>query len=100
MLHRLALALHRTVGEIEVTMTSRELVDWYRFEALHEPLPDKLADLQNAILCSIAVNLMRSPDATPVEPADFFCIRERKPPPSPANKMSEAERQMRNWRGG
>jgi hypothetical protein len=99
MLHRLALALHRTVGELEITMTERELRDWYRFEALHEPLPDRLADLHHAILCTIAVNLMRSSDAAPASPADFFCIRDREPP-KPAPTMSEAERQMRNWRGG
>jgi hypothetical protein len=98
MLHRLALALHRTVGELEITMTERELRDWYRFEALHEPLPDRLADLHNALLCSIVVNLVRTADATPVGPADFFCIHDRAPPP--ADTMSEVDRQMRNWRGG
>ena len=98
MLHRLALALHRTVGELELSMTERELRDWYRFEALHELLPDKLADLHNALLCSIVVNLVRTADAMPVGPADFFCIRDRVPPP--AETMSEVDRQMRNWRGG
>jgi hypothetical protein len=99
MLHRLALALHRTVGELEVTMTERELVDWYRFEAMHELLPDKLADLHNALLCSIVVNLVRTTEATPVGPADFYCIQDREPRRH-AETMSEAERQMRNWRGG
>jgi hypothetical protein len=100
MLHRLALALHRTVGELEATMTEREFVDWHRFEALHEPLPDRLADLHHAVLCSIAVNLMRSSDAAPVAVTDFFCIQDRAPPPRRASTMSEAERQKINWRGG
>jgi hypothetical protein len=99
MLHRLALALHRTVGELEVTMTERELRDWYRFEALHELLPDKLADLHHALLCSIVCNVARSADAAPFGPADFYCIRDRAPPRA-ADAESEVDRQMRAWRGG
>lgn len=84
-------------------MSQRELLDWYRFEAFTELLPDRLADLQNALLCSLVVNLVRSSDAQPVRPADFFVIRDPTPPPpvvAKSDTISEAERQRRIWRGG
>lgn len=79
-------------------MTQRELVDWARFESLHEPLPDRLFDIHLGMLCSVVINLARSADAQPVMASDFFVIR---PPPQPApdDGLSEVERQMRNWRG-
>jgi hypothetical protein len=90
--------LHRTVAEIETGMSWRELADWQRFEALHQPLPDRLADLHNAVLCSVVVNLARSADSDPARPSDFFVIRDREPPP--ADDLSEVDRQRLAWRGG
>ena len=80
-------------------MSLRELYDWGRLEAFHQPLPDRLSDLHSALLCSIVVNLVRSADCQPARPADFFVIREREQPP-PDDGVSEIDRQMLNWRGG
>jgi hypothetical protein len=99
-LHRLALALHRSVGEIETSMSNRELMDWQRFEELHEPLPDRLLDQHGGLLCSLIVNLVRSAEATPMRPADFYFIRDHQPAPPADDGMSEVDRQMMNWRGG
>lgn len=87
-----------TVGQLERRMTHRELLDWRRFDALNQPLPDKLADLHAAMLCSIVVNIARSAEATPASPADFFVIRDPAPPPD--DGLSEVDRQMLAWRGG
>jgi hypothetical protein len=93
------LALHMTVAQLERSMTQRELLDWQRFESVHQPLPDRLGDLHTALLASIIVNLARSADATPARPADFLVIREPEPPP-PDDGLSEVDRQMLAWRGG
>ena len=86
------------VGDLESSMTLRELLDWHRFEAMHQPLPDLLADIHVAMLATIIVNLARSPEAIPAQPADFLVIRDREPPPD--DGLSEIDRQMANWRGG
>lgn len=98
LLHRLALALGKTVGEIDCTMTVTELRDWARFEAFHQPLPDKLADLHFAIVSSIVVNLARGSEGTPAKPADFLVLRERVAPV--LDGPSEVDRAMAAWRGG
>ena len=86
------------VGDLEASMSLRELLDWHRFEALHQPLPDRLADIHVAMLASIIVNLARSTDSIPARPGDFLVIRERELPPD--DGLSEVDRQMANWRGG
>jgi hypothetical protein len=80
-------------------MSHRELMDWYRFEALHQPLPDRLADLHSGMLCSVIVNLVRSAESTPASPSDFLVIREPEAPP-PDDGLSEVDRQRIAWRGG
>jgi hypothetical protein len=87
-----------TVGQLEATMTPRELRDWRRFEALHQPLPDRLSDLHFAMLCSIICNIVRSAESSPVSPAEFFMIREPSPPDD--GELSEVDRQRLAWRGG
>jgi hypothetical protein len=93
------LALHMTVGHLERAMSHRELRDWRLFEALNQPLPDRLADIHNGLLCSLMVNLVRSEDSPAVRPDDFFVIRE---PVSPQadDGLSEVDRQRLAWRGG
>ena len=86
------------IAELERSMTLRELLDWHRFEAMHQPLPDLLADIHVAMLATIIVNLARSPEAIPAQPADFLVIRERELPPD--DGLSEVDRQMANWRRG
>ena len=97
-LHRLALALGKTVGEIERTMSERELRDWLRFTMLR-PLPDQLADIHVAMLCSIAANLMRNPADSPIPVEAFFVLRDPEPP-KPAPQQSEAERFRAHLAGG
>jgi hypothetical protein len=98
-LHRLALAMHRPVDELTRSMSMRELLDWQRFEVNHQPLPDRLSDIHIAMVCSIIVNLARSPESMPVQLADFLILRDRQPEPN-ADRVSEVDRQMANWRGG
>jgi hypothetical protein len=93
--HRLALALHKTVGEIEATMTVRELNDWRRFEGLNRrPLPDQLSDIHFAMVLSTMVNLMRTSEAPAMSAADFFVLRERA-----ESEVSEIDRLRAQWRG-
>lgn len=80
-------------------MSFRELRDWLRFEAM-QPLPDKLADLHAAILCSIAVNLMRAPESTPARPEDFLVIRPLVERVASDDGRSEAERARAQFYGG
>jgi hypothetical protein len=87
-----------TVGELEARMTTSELLDWYRFEGLHQPLPDRMADIHFAMVCSVMCNIVRSSSAAPVSPADFFVIRD--PAPPPADGLDEVDRQRLAWRGG
>jgi hypothetical protein len=84
-----------TVGQLEASMTTSELIDWHRFEA-QQPLPDRLADIHFAMVCSVMCNMVRSSSAAPVSPADFFVIRD----PPPADGLDEVDRQMLAWRGG
>jgi hypothetical protein len=91
-----------TVGQLEASMTMRELVDWRRFEAFHQPLPDQLADIHAAMLAATVTNIARAifaVDAPPVSAADFFVLRERAAP-APTPVLSEVDRQRRAWRGG
>lgn len=85
------------VDQIEAAMSMREFIDWQRFEST-EPLPDRLADIHAAMLCSIVVNLARASDAAPAMPGDFMVLRERKPPPD--DGLTELDRQRKSWRGG
>jgi hypothetical protein len=78
-------------------MSFKELSDWRRFERI-EPLPDRLADIHNAMLCSIVVNLVRSSDAAPVGVPEFFVLREPSKPED--DGPTEAERMSVALRGG
>jgi hypothetical protein len=88
-----------TVAELDARMTVRELLDWHRFEALTQPLPDRLSDIHFAMLAAIICNLARSAESQPASAADFFVLREPAPPP-PDDGLSEVDRQMLAWRGG
>jgi hypothetical protein len=79
-------------------MSWREVYDWRRFDALNQPLPDRLADLHHALLRAQMVNMLRAAESAPAQVADFLVIREPASPPD--DGLSEVERQMRNWRGG
>lgn len=80
-------------------MSERELRDWFSFAA-ERPLPDELADLHNALLCSIVANLARSADSPPFQVADFLVLTRRPPPELPDDvvEVSEGERFARSLR--
>jgi hypothetical protein len=86
------------VAEIDEGMSYRELMDWYCFESQVSPLPDRLADIHNATLITVLINLWRGADTQPAQASDFFVIRTPEPPP-PDDGLTDVERQMRNWRG-
>lgn len=75
-------------------MTKRELLHWQLFDAVHEPLPDRLADIHFGMVLSAMVNLMRSTDSAPVSASDFYVIRDRATPAEP-----EIDRLRAQWRG-
>ena len=78
-------------------MSLRELRDWQWFEAAHEPLPDRLADVHNGMIASLMVNLNRTAESAPVTPADFFVIKDRTAPTKP--EVPEIDRLRAQWRG-
>jgi hypothetical protein len=76
-------------------MSDRELRHWRLFDAVHAPLPDRLADIHSALLASIMVNLNRAADSPAVSPSDFYVIRDRTPDP----EVAEIDRLRAQWRG-
>jgi hypothetical protein len=98
--HRLALALHRTVDELEATMSVREFKSWQKLDAQYVPLPDRLNDLHTALLASLMVNLQRASDAAPTPMSEFFIIKDREPPAPAFAAPSEIDRLRAQWRGG
>jgi len=88
------------VGEIERTMSFRELLHWGLFE-LARPLPDELADLHSALISTVVVNLTRSADAPPAQMADFLMQRRPLPEaPRAPRELSEAEKFRAALAGG
>lgn len=78
-------------------MPHRELVDWYRFES-EWPLPDQLADLVSALICTVVANLARDPNAAPAALADFLILKRRAAQLEP--EVTEAERFRAALKGG
>ena len=72
---QLALALGRTVAELEETMSSRELTEWIAFNAI-QPFGDTRADLRSAIIASTVANCHRT-SGTPFKVADFMPYEEK-----------------------
>jgi hypothetical protein len=87
------------VAELKASMSMRELRDWQRIDAGYVPLPDRLADIHFGMIASIMVNLMRSADAAPATPADYFVIRDREPTVA-RPQAQDIDRLRRAWRGG
>jgi hypothetical protein len=80
------------VGQLETEMTHRELRDWHRFARAH-PLPDTLADIHVAMICSMIANAVRDANSPPAQPTDFMVLlRPQADEHQDAPRMSEAER--------
>jgi hypothetical protein len=81
-------------------MSERELRDWYAF-ATERPLPDELADVHSALICSIVANLARGADTAAYATSDFLVLHRPAPPaPAPGDMvvLSEGERFARSLR--
>jgi hypothetical protein len=89
-----------TVGEVEQRMSHREVYSWLAFDRLR-PLPDEAADLHNAMLCSIAANMLRG-DGPPISIDEFRLYRpaNRAAPVVRVDGLSEAERMAAGLRKG
>lgn len=74
LLHRLALALGRTVTEIERDMPIAEYVDWQSFINQGHPLPADLADIHNGMLMSLIANAWAGKGSPTYAPKDFFVL--------------------------
>lgn len=80
-------------------MSQREFGDWLRYES-EWPLPDRLADQLNALVCMVVANIVRGTDSAPLQLGDFVMLRRREavtpptppPRPTPAPTISTAER--------
>jgi len=64
------------VGEIERTMSVKELQRWRVFTVTH-PLPADLLDTHCSMLAHIIANIARSPSQQAYRPEQFFLIRQR-----------------------
>jgi hypothetical protein len=81
---RLALALGRTVAELEETMSGRELTEWMAYDSL-EPFGEQRADLRSGIVASTIANCHRSRGPA-FKPQDFMPFVE-KPSADPATAL-------------
>jgi hypothetical protein len=90
---QLALALGRTVAELEETMSSRELTEWIAYNAI-QPFGDTRADLRSAIIASTVANCHRT-SGTPFKVADFMPYEDK-----PRGAPLDAVKQLRAMFGG
>jgi hypothetical protein len=67
----LALGLGRTVGELECSLSPRELADWQAYYLL-EPWGAWRDNYHAGLVAARLSNLFRGKKAKPVSPADFF----------------------------
>lgn len=70
---RLALALGRTVAEIEQSMSASELVEWMEFSA-REPFGANRENIHFAMLCALIANVNRGKNTQPFKPQDFMLV--------------------------
>jgi len=69
--HRLALALGRTIAEMEHTMGAGEYADWVEYYAA-EPWGAYRDNLHTGIIASVIANVHRGKKGKAVKPADFL----------------------------
>ena len=69
--HRLALALGRTVAELDATLSSRELVEWMAFWQL-EPFGGPQEDYRSGLLAMLFYNAHKGKGGRTLGIADFF----------------------------
>jgi len=59
------------VGELEQTITTRELREWAEVFATEPPGWERV-DLAAATICAVVCNLLRDPNRQPFAPSDFL----------------------------
>jgi hypothetical protein len=84
---RLALALGRTVAELEETMSSHELSEWMAFEAIDGPIGNQRADMRAGIIAATIANCHRTAKSKPFSHLDFMPYAEK--PKTSQEQMAE-----------
>lgn len=69
--HRLALALGRTVAELQSSMSSPEFNQWMAYYKL-SPFGEDRADLRAGIIASTTANMHKKKGTKPFAPRDFM----------------------------
>ena len=92
-LFRLALALGRTVREIETTMDFNELMEWLAFMRL-EPLGEIRADYRAGMISSVLANCNRGKDTKAFQPEDFMPFYDK--PKTPIKALPSGRALMRD----
>jgi hypothetical protein len=72
----LALALGRTISEIDNEMSSAEFSDWIQFYSMH-PFGSERDNLHAAIIATLIGNANRGKGARPLEIDDFMIMSEK-----------------------
>lgn len=80
----MALALGRTVEEIDVGMSSREFAEWQLYYQ-KEPWGEERADLRVAQLTALTANINRAKGQKPFQAIDFMPFSEKPPVSDPVN---------------
>jgi len=68
---RLALALGKTLSELDQLMSAQEFMLWQSFDDL-EPLGERRADIRNGMAMALYANVHRAPNAAAFRPIDFM----------------------------
>lgn len=85
---RLAGHLGRTVGELEVSLSSHELSEWVAYAAI-EPFGQGRADDGFRLLASMFYNANRGKGSRPLTAADFLkTLHDSKAPPKDAGTLA------------
>lgn len=74
-LFRLALAIGRTVGELEQSLGAGELVEWMAYYAL-EPWGQRVSDYQQAVTAAVVANANRGRGRV-IKPEDLLVTADR-----------------------
>jgi hypothetical protein len=92
---RLALALGRTVAELQQTLSAAELVEWLAFYRI-DPWGGYRADLGAAMVASTLANVHRTASSQPFTPDDFIPYARHPEPPPDHAQISAAWRERFN----
>jgi hypothetical protein len=76
---RLALALGRTVRELQASLTEREMAEWFAFHQM-EPIGGQRADWHAAIIAATVANANRGKGRPAAKAEDFLAFQWWKTP--------------------